>query len=613
MRKTFLLSVFSALILVTAHSQSRSVRDSLRSIYEADTLRGEALMDLLNTLAFYEDQNPELALKYAEELISLAKSAGNTEKLAAGYLQKGNALITNRNLSEALNAYLNSAETFDSIQAKKGQGISYYSLAFTYVESGDIDKAEEWYRKSIIILRDPELINSEDGLTQLASALFNAGELYMRLGDYQKAEVNFREAQQIFEQLNYSTGYYYALGNLGVLHLKTGDLKKAEDNLRSSIDWLNQEGDYAAVTEFQAQMAELYREKKSYTTAHDYAQKSLDNAQRLKLKDQISESSLILAGLDSLIGNYKEAYGHLNLHMRYKDSMDLATVDMTRLEREKAELQVQQQESELQLRAVQQKRQQITLWAVGITALLLTIIAFGSYKRYRFVKNTNQIISEERDRSDSLLQNILPKQTAMELKKLGRVRAQRFDEVTVMFTDFKGFTSHAESLDPEHLVKSIDYYFSHFDTIMDKYSLEKIKTVGDAYMCASGLPYPSEDHAYRILEAALEILEFVETAKKEDSKDHVRFDIRIGINSGPVVAGVVGTKKFAYDIWGDTVNIASRMESASDVGKVNISENTYEIVKNQFDCEYRGIIEVKNRGKLNMYFVLGKKSKSQTA
>ena len=444
-------------------------------------------MDLLNTLAFYEDQNPELALKYAEELISLAKSAGNTEKLAAGYLQKGNALITNRNLSEALNAYLNSAETFDSIQAKRGQGISYYSLAFTYVESGDIDKAEEWYRKSIIILRDPELINSEDGLTQLASALFNAGELYMRLGDYQKAEVNFREAQQIFEQLNYKTGYYYALGNLGVLHLKTGDLKKAEDNLRSSIDWLNQEGDYAAVTEFQAQMAELYREKKSYSTAHDYAQKSLDNAQRLKLKDQISESSLILAGLDSLIGNYKEAYGHLNLHMRYKDSMDLATVDMTRLEREKAELQVQQQESELQLRAVQQKRQQITLWAVGITALLLTIIAFGSYKRYRFVKNTNQIISEERDRSDNLLQNILPKQTAMELKKLGRVRAQRFDEVTVMFTDFKGFTSHAESLDPEHLVKSIDYYFSHFDTIMDKYGLEKIKTVGDAYMCASGI------------------------------------------------------------------------------------------------------------------------------
>jgi class 3 adenylate cyclase len=132
-------------------------------------------------------------------------------------------------------------------------------------------------------------------------------------------------------------------------------------------------------------------------------------------------------------------------------------------------------------------------------------------------------------------------------------------------------------------------------------------------MCASGLPYPSEDHAYRILEAALEILEFVEAAKKEDSKDDVRFDIRIGINSGPVVAGVVGTKKFAYDIWGDTVNIAARMESASEEGKINIAENTYELVKSHFECVYRGNMEVKNRGKLNMYFVLGKKAQSQSA
>jgi class 3 adenylate cyclase len=293
--------------------------------------------------------------------------------------------------------------------------------------------------------------------------------------------------------------------------------------------------------------------------------------------------------------------------------MGLATVDMTRLERERAEIQVLRQENELELQALQQRRQRLGLWAAGITALLLIVVAIGSYRRYRFIKNTNKIISEERDRSDGLLLNILPQQTAMELKNLGRVKAQRFDEVSVLFTDFKGFTSHAESLDPEKLVKSIDYYFSHFDTLMDKYGLEKIKTVGDAYMCASGLPYPSEDHAVRIVEAAREILEFVEAAKKDSSEDHVRFDIRIGINSGPVVAGVVGTKKFAYDIWGDTVNIAARMESASEEGKINIAENTYERIKDHFECEARGNIAVKNRGKLNMYYVLSKKHQSQSA
>lgn len=620
MVKSLLPGVLCCLFLHTGHAQMLEIKDSLRSVYEADTLTAEAKMDLLNQLAYYESQipdplNQELALQYAEELIALARETGNSEKLGAGYLQKGNALITQRNLSEALDAYLSSASTFDAIPSKKGQGISYYSLAFTYVESGDTDKAEEWYRKSLEILRDPELLTSEGGLTQLASALFNAGEFYLEQGDYTTAESHFLEAREIFQQQPSKTGYYYALGNIGVLYLKRGDLEKAEQNLSTAIDWLEKDGDYTAASDFQAYMAELYRERQAYQKAHQYAQRSLEHAQRLGLKDQISKSSLLLAGIDQELANYKEANLHLNLHMQYQDSMDVETVDMARFqlertEREKAELLAANLKGELQLanQELTQKRQRTFLWATGATILLLIMFVVGGYRRYRYIKQTNQIISDEKDRSEALLLNILPKKTAQELKENGRVKAQRFNAVTVLFTDFQGFTRHAESLDPENLIRSLDHYFGHFDSIMEKHGLEKIKTVGDAYMCASGLPFPDERHAVKVVDAALEMMAFVEASKTDPENTHIRFDMRIGINSGPVVAGVVGTKKFAYDIWGDTVNIASRMESTSDIGRINVAEGTYQLIKDVYECEFRGKIDVKNRGKLNMYFVLGRRS-----
>jgi len=158
------------------------------------------------------------------------------------------------------------------------------------------------------------------------------------------------------------------------------------------------------------------------------------------------------------------------------------------------------------------------------------------------------------------------------------------------------------------LVQNVDYYFSKFDEIMEKYGLEKIKTIGDAYMCAGGLPFPSDDHAEKMILAAQDIIDFVKASREMDTNIAMPLDIRIGINTGPVVAGVVGTKKFSYDIWGDTVNVASRMESNSEPGRINISENTYELIKDKFQCTYRGELEVKNRGSLKMYFVNGKAS-----
>jgi class 3 adenylate cyclase len=235
----------------------------------------------------------------------------------------------------------------------------------------------------------------------------------------------------------------------------------------------------------------------------------------------------------------------------------------------------------------------------------------GLFHRYRYVRNTrnelsekNKIINKEKERSDELLLNILPAETAEELKNSGKSQARHFDLVTVMFTDFKGFTYMAEKLSPQELVDEIDYCFKHFDQIISKYNIEKIKTIGDAYMCAGGLPVANITNPLDVVKAGLEIQQFMQKLKEQKKAENKPyFELRIGINSGPVVAGIVGIKKFQYDIWGDTVNIASRMESSGEIGKVNISQMTYEKIKHRFSCEHRGKIEAKNKGAVDMYFV----------
>lgn len=207
-------------------------------------------------------------------------------------------------------------------------------------------------------------------------------------------------------------------------------------------------------------------------------------------------------------------------------------------------------------------------------------------------------------KSDDLLLNILPAEIADELKYKGQSNAKTYSLVTVMFIDFKDFTTVGEKVSAELLVAELDYCFSKFDEIVQRHGIEKIKTVGDAYICAGGLPLLTYTHARDTVRAALEIIEFMEQRKLEkEAKREIAFEARIGIHSGPVVAGIVGKKKFAFDIWGDTVNTAARMEQNSEAGKINISGATHELIKDEFKCNYRGEIKAKNKGMLKMYFV----------
>ena len=239
--------------------------------------------------------------------------------------------------------------------------------------------------------------------------------------------------------------------------------------------------------------------------------------------------------------------------------------------------------------------------------LFLFLIAGGIYSRLRYTKKAKAIIEKEKDRSENLLLNILPADIAAELKEKGRADARDFETVSILFTDFKGFTAASEKLSAQNLVAEINTCFEAFDGLMGKYGIEKIKTIGDAYMAAGGLPVPTDDSVKNTVLAAMEMQEFISQRKVElDALGKPCFEMRVGIHTGPVVAGIVGVKKFAYDIWGDTVNTASRMESSGEVGRVNISEATYELLKedSQFTFESRGKVAAKGKGKLAMFFVV---------
>jgi class 3 adenylate cyclase len=225
------------------------------------------------------------------------------------------------------------------------------------------------------------------------------------------------------------------------------------------------------------------------------------------------------------------------------------------------------------------------------------------------VEQSTLELTNEKQKSDELLLNILPTETAEELKTTGMAQAKKYESVTVIFTDFVDFTAKSEKMDAHRLVDELHHCFSGFDNIIKKYNIEKIKTIGDSYMCAAGLPVENDSHPFDAVNAALEIRDCMLSYKKEmEAKGENCFDIRIGIHTGPVVAGIVGVNKFAYDIWGSTVNTASRLEGKSKPNKINISESLYQIIKDKYECSLRGKISVKGLGEIPMYFLDGIKS-----
>ncbi len=286
--------------------------------------------------------------------------------------------------------------------------------------------------------------------------------------------------------------------------------------------------------------------------------------------------------------DFGKAYDFLLLSKTIRDSL-LTAEKISSISEMQTKYETELKETENNTLNIQNKNRTNQRNSLVIGALLLLVSLFAVIRQRNRIK-------QEMEKSDHLLLNILPSEIAQELKNTGIAAAKQYNHVTVLFTDFVNFTGLSEQMSPTELVQEIHKNFTAFDAIMEKHGIEKIKTIGDAYLAVCGLPNEVEDHAQRITQAAIDIQQFMQT-------NQGKFQIRIGIHSGPVVAGIVGVKKFAYDIWGDTVNMASRMESNSEAGKINISKATYELISEEFECEHRGKILAKGKGEIDMWFV----------
>ena len=591
-KKVYVTLGFFFMLSTMVYGQNQAMADSLELIYTSGKFEEKDRLQLLNNLAT-NNPDPEKSLQFAEELLRRAKAADSTQRISNAYMQMGNALTLKGDLSQALASLFEGMKMAEKLESKKSLGVFYLGIAGVYGSMGNNQNTIQYYKNAINIFK--ELGDS----LNYAYAMENLGDQYnLNMAKPDSALLFFKESGPIFKAKDSKVGMAYNMGNIGLAYAQLGQNTIAEENISGAITLLEELGDYYPICVYLTYMADMYLLRDDWDSAFGAAQRSLEMAQQFGLKDQISGAYLKLSELHEKRGNVAESFKMYKSHITFKDSVRNITQVQNMANQEVAKRQM-----EVDLAEQRNKNQTNITIGIAIALFLIGLLAFGLYRRNQFIRKTKEIIENERDRSDSLLLNILPVETAAELKKFGKVEAKKFDSVTVLFTDFKGFTHYSEDLDPEKLVKTVGVYFSKFDDIMEKYGLEKIKTIGDSYMCAGGLPYPTKDHALKMVQAAFEIVDFVEETKHNAQEGQIYFDIRVGINTGKVVAGVVGSKKFSYDIWGDTVNVASRMESMSEPGKINISKSTYEFIKSDFDCEYRGEIEAKNRGKVKMYYI----------
>jgi len=632
---SFILKVFFLILFILNSVHCLYGQDSLKQLLKT-TVPDSTRIDLLGELSLkYTGIDLDSTIYFAEEAVALARSVKDKERLGymlknvgIGYYYKGDFVNT-------LGFWEESLLTFKEIGNLKGESNLLGNIGAVYNSTGDYPKSIDYHLRCLRIAEK----NKDD--FRMATALQNIGAVYSNMEDFEGSEKYYNQAMVLCEKIGYEKCIGIVSMNLSEVYRDQGDFEKAASSIEESKVIFEKLND-PSLPEAMIASAHLASENGNFEEAVIESNAAYELAKENDSKVFMQRAKVVLGIAYNGLGKYslardalneattmgeevgpnldlqqayeglKEAYVGLELPVKVVEVQEeLISLNKQIYDNEKnntiANLELsfdlENKESEIALLNADIERANLQRNFFLASAGLLFLLAIGGIARFRFIRRTNKIITEERNKADQLLLNILPEETAKELKTNGTVIPKKYGHTTVLFTDFVGFSKEASDLEPEDLVRSIDFYFKHFDKIIEKHNLEKIKTIGDSYMCVGGLPMENTTNTIDALTAAWEILEFVKDTSDNPPKGITPFQIRIGLNSGPLVAGVVGTRKFQYDIWGDTVNVASRMESNSEPNQINVSENVFSAVKDQVRFKHRGEIEVKNMGVMKMYYL----------
>lgn len=587
---------------IDAATQALELSDSLNYDY------GKAKASLNLADGLWHQGKYDTAQKYIFDALSLFEYLNDSLGIAQSFHDLAKVSWRLGNYPQALDHYLVSLRICEHYQDSNCLGNVYYKIGIIKEEQGAYGAARDQYEIALeMALKSKDL--------QLQADIYNhLGRAWRKENKFQKAIEAHEKSRKLYAYLGDDLGISDYHNNMGSIFRRQKQYTAAQKHFFAALKIQQEMGDQEGMADGYNDIGTTYCQMGQFSKAVEYLKQGLAIAQETGLKDDIRYAYSSLAATYDSLGNYKEAYQYYHLFAQIRDSLlnaqkneEVAQLQF-RYDRQRRERRIERLEKENELRRERNRRN-----GAIAAALVLMLISFGVIMVYRSrlqsklnrtLAYKNRIIEIEKQNAEKLLLNILPEETAEELKTYGKAKAQSYSMVTVLFTDFKNFSHVTEKLSPRELVDELHYCFEAFDKIIEKYDIEKIKTIGDSYMCAGGLPIPNETHAIDVIRAGLEIQTFMEKFKKDRLKrNEPFFEARLGVHTGPVVAGIVGIKKFAYDIWGDTVNTASRMESSGEVGRVNISAHTYQLIHDQFICRHRGKIPIKNKGEMDMYFV----------